>query len=207
MFGKYLPMMICCLPLMAFGQPRLPFGPPGYELPDRVTPENLHKLNEAMERDNCQTPACSALGIAIAEILTNTSQRKNPGIVRNGRREPELAYGAIKARAIDNQLRPFQAIWPAICRAVVEIGARDNFVDGWEAYAWLAASVLDVSRHLTRPGLDCLGQTLAAMPASKYKQGSMGGAWRYCLDERRGEARCARLKPTDPQFLPYQAPS
>ncbi len=50
--------------------------------------------------------------------------------------------------------------------------------------------------------LDCLGQTLAAMPRSKYLQASMAGAWEYCLDEDRGAARCARLKPTDPDYLP-----
>lgn len=205
MFGKCVAVLVCFAPLLTFGQARPPFGPPGYELPDRVTPENLGELSDAMVRDRCETAGCTALRIAITFVLTNPNQRKNPGIVRNGRREPELPYGAIKAREIDRGLRPWQTIWPNICRAVVEIGARENFVDGWETFAWLAASVLDVSRHLTRPGLDCLGQALAAMPTSKYKQGSMGGAWRYCLDERRGEARCARLKPTDPNFLPYKA--
>lgn len=198
--------LICFVPLMTYGQGRSPFGPPGYELPVRATPGNLDEILLAMERDHCETPGCTALTIAIVRVLTNPYQRKNPGTIWGDGPVPDIPYGAIKAKQIERLLRPFQAIWPAICRAVVEIGARDNFVDGWETYAWLAASVLDVARHLSRPGLDCLGLALAAMPQSKYKQGSMGGAWRYCLDERRGEARCARLKLTDPYFLPYQAP-
>jgi hypothetical protein len=43
------------------------------------------------------------------------------------------------------------------------------------------------------------------MPELKFKQGSTAGALRHCLDEGRGEARCARLKPTDPDFLPVPA--
>ena len=202
MFGKWLAILLCLIPLTAWGQARPAFGPPGYQLPDRVSPENLDELYEAMESDNCNTPGCTALRVAIVQTLTNTSQRKNPGTIWEGRPVPDIPYGAIKAREIDKSLRPRQAIWPDICRAVAEIGARDDFVHGRETYGWLAASVLDVARHLTRPGLDCLGEALAAMPESKYLQASMRGAWVYCLDERRGAARCARLKPTDPDFLP-----
>ena len=202
MFGNCLAILFCLLPFAAWGQTRAPFGPPGYELPDRVTPENLFELSEKMSRGGCNLLSCRALTIAIGEILTNNSQRKDPGTISLDRPQPDIPYGAIKAREIDNSLRRFKAIWPDICRAVVEIGARDDFVHGLETDGWLAASVLDVARHLTRPGLDCLGEALAAMPESKYLQASMGGAWVYCLDERRGAARCARLKPTDPDFLP-----
>jgi hypothetical protein len=175
MFGKCLAILLCLIPLIAWAQARPAFGPPGYQLPDRVSPENLDELLQAMVDDNCNTPGCTALRVAIVQILTNTSQRKNPGTIWQGRPVPDIPYGAIKAREIDNLLRPFKAIWPEICRAVVEIGARDDFVHGLETYGWLAASVLDVARHLTRPGLDCLGEALAAMPESKYLQASMGG--------------------------------
>ena len=66
------------------------------------------------------------------------------------------------------------------------------------------ANVKELARVLQPPAP--LGQgnetILAAMPESKYKQASMGSAWNYCLDERRGAAHCARLKPSDPDFLP-----
>jgi hypothetical protein len=202
MFAKCLAILLCLLPFLAHGQERAPFGPSGYELPQRVTPENLLELSDKMSNDGCRLPGCVALTIAIGEILTNTSQRKNPGTIWQGRPVPDIPYGAIKAKEIDDSLSDVKAIWPDICRAVVEIGARDDFVHGLETDGWLAASVLDVARHLTRPGLDCLGEALAAMPESKYLQASMGGAWDYCLDERRGAARCARLKPSDPDFLP-----
>ena len=201
MFAKSLVILLCFTPLIAYGQNRAPFGPPGYLLPDRVTPENLDEIYQAIDRDKCQTLGCRSLRIAIVEVLTNTSQRKNPGTIWKYR-APDIPYGAIKARDIDQSLRGDKAIWPDICRAVVEIGARDDFVHGNETYSWLATAALDVARHLTRPGLDCLGQALAAMPESKFLQGSMGGAWQYCLDERRGAERCKRLKPTDPDFLP-----
>ena len=206
MFARSLTFLFCFAPLMTYGQTRPPFGPPGYDLPDRVTPENLHELNEMMDRGHCRTPNCKALTIAISEIETNSSQRKNPGTIWGDGPVPDIPYGAIKARAIDKQLRPFQAIWPAICRAVVEIGARDEFVKWPETYTWIAGAALDVARHLTRPGLDCLGLTLAEMPASKRLQSGLRTAWIYCLDERRGAAHCARLKPTDPEFLPYKPP-
>jgi hypothetical protein len=202
MFAKSLAILLCFTPLIAYGQNRAPFGPPGYELPDRLTPENLDELGTKIWKSGCKSPGCIALRIAIGEIMTDTSQRKNPGTIWEGRPVPDIPYGAIKAREIDDSLKDVKAIWPDICRAVVEIGARDDFVHGYETYGWLAASVLDMARHLTRPGLDCLGQALAAMPASKYLQASMGGAWQYCLDERRGAARCERLKPIDPDFLP-----
>jgi hypothetical protein len=201
MFVKRLTIMFCLVPLIAWGQNRAPFGPPGYQLPDRVTPENLDEVYQAISRDKCKTPDCTSLRIAIVQILTNTSQRHSPGTVWTGR-PPNIPYGAIKAKDIDDSLRPIRAIWPDICRAVVEIGARDDFVHGHETYSWIATAALDVARHLTRPGLDCLGKALAAMPQSKFLQGSMAGAWGYCLDERRGAARCARLKPSDPDFLP-----
>ena len=202
MFGKYLTLLLCLFPFVALGQNRSTFGPSGYQLPDRVTPENLHELSEQMVRNVCKSPGCVALRIAIGEILTDPNQRKNPGTIWEGRPVPDIPYGAIKAKEIDDSLRDVKAIWPDICHAVIEIGARDDFVHGLETYGWLAASVLDMARHLSRPGLDCLGQALAAMPKSKYLQASMGGAWNYCLDEDRGAARCERLKPTDPDFLP-----
>ena len=202
MFAKCLAFLLCLLPFLAHGQERAPFGPPGYELPQRVTPENLHELSDKMSDDGCKTRACVALTIAIGEILTDPDQRKDPGTIWVDRPVPDIPYGAIKAEKSMTLFSDLKAIWPGICRAVVEIGARDDFVHGRENYGWLAASVLDMARHLTRPGLDCLGEALAAMPESKYLQASMRGAWVYCLDERRGAARCARLKPTDPDFLP-----
>ena len=204
MFGKCLAILACLIPLTTWGQARPPFGPSGYEMPEWVTPENLHDLSEKMRRDKCESANCRALIIAIGEVLTDPNQRKNPGTIWEGRPVPDIPYGVIKAREIDDSLKSVKSIWPDICRAVVEIGARDDFVHGMENYGWLAASVLDIARHLSRPGLDCLGQALAAMPESKYFQASLGGAWRYCLDERRGEARCARIKPSDPDFLPIQ---
>ena len=206
MFGKCLAILICFTPLLTYGQARASFGPPGYELPDRVTPDNLDEILFAMERDHCETPACTAFTIAIVRVLTNPSQRKNPGTIWGDGPVPDIPYGAIKAKEIERLLRPFQAIWPAICRAVVEIGARDEFVKWPETYTWIAGAALDVARHLTRPGLDCLGLTLAEMPASKRLQSGLRTAWIYCLDERRGAAHCARLKPTDPEFLPYKPP-
>jgi hypothetical protein len=193
MFAKFLGTLPFLLPLIASAQERPAFGPPGYELPQHATPENLDDLLGSMVTNKCHTPDCSSLRIAIVEVLDNQNRRKP---------HPDIPYGAIKAKEIDDGLRPFKPIWPEICRAVVEIGARDDFVHGNETYSWLATAALDEARHLTRPGLDCLGQALAAMPESKFKQGSMAGAWNYCLDEDRGAARCARLRPTDPDFLP-----
>jgi hypothetical protein len=201
MFVKCAAILFCLFPLVAQGQTRAPFGPPGYELPDRVTPENLFELSEKMSRDGCKLLSCRALSIAIGEVANDTSQRHSPGTIWKGR-APDIPYGVIKAHEIDASLRGIKAIWPEVCSAVVEIGARDDFVHGNETYSWLASAALDMARHLTRPGLDCLGQALSAMPESKFLQRSMAGAWRYCLDERRGAARCARLKPTDPDFLP-----
>jgi hypothetical protein len=201
MFVKCAAILFCLFPLVAQGQTRAPFGPPGYELPDRVTPENLKEIYQAMKRDKCESPGCVSLTVAILEILTNTIQRHSPGTIWKARAS-DTPYGVIKAREIQKSLRPFRAIWPEICTAVVEIGARDDFVHGNETHSWLAVAALDMARHLTRPGLDCLGQALSAMPESKFLQSSMADAWRYCLDERRGAPRCARLKPTDPEFLP-----
>jgi hypothetical protein len=155
-----------------------------------------------MDNDGCASRECKALTNAIGEILDDPNRRKNPGTIWEGKPVPDIPYGVIKAKEIDDSLRGVKAIWPEICRAVVEIGARDDFVHGYETYAWLASSALDIARHLSRPGLDCLGQALAAMPESNYFQYSLAGAWRYCLDERRGEKRCERIKPTDPWFLP-----
>jgi hypothetical protein len=201
MFAKCLAILVCLVPLIAYGQQRAPFGAPGYQLPDRVTPENLDRLWEEMSRVSCEARECFALRFSIGEVMTNPQRRKNPGTIWP-HRHPDIPYGAIKAKEIDDSLKGVRAIWPDICRAVVEIGARDDFVHGNETYSWIAGAALDVARHLTRPGLDCLGLALAAMPASKFLQGSMADAWHYCLDERRGAARCARLKPTDPDFLP-----
>jgi hypothetical protein len=135
-------------------------------------------------------------------VLTDPNQRKNPGTIWEGRPVPDIPYGVIKAREIDDSLKGVKAIWPDICRAVVEIGARDEFVKWPETYTWIAGAAIDIARHLTEPGLDCLGQTLAAMPHYKRLQSALRTAHNYCLDERRGEVRCERLKPTDPDFLP-----
>jgi len=152
-FGKILAILLCLISLTAWGQSRPPFGPPGYELPDKVTVQNLDELSEKMRRDKCESANCRALIIAIGEVLTDPSQRKNPGTIWEGRPVPDIPYGAIKAREIDDSLKGVKAIWPDICRAVVEIGARDDFVHGMENYGWLAASVLDIARHLSRPGI------------------------------------------------------
>ena len=202
MFGKCLAILLCLTPLFAWGQDRPAFGPPSYELPDRVTPENLHTLSDKMRSGGCESPGCVALRIAIGEILTDPNQRKNPGTIWEGRKVPDIPYGAIKAKEIDDSLSDVKAIWPDICHAVVEIGARDEFVKWPETYTWIAGAAIDVARHLTRPGLDCVGQTLAAMPASKRLQSALHTIYYYCLDEDRGAARCERLKPTDPDFLP-----
>ena len=201
MLSRPLALLLCLLPLAAHGQARPAFGPPGYELPDIVTINNLDHVYDALERDNCPTIDCRALRIAIVEIIDNPQRRKNPGTIWKGR-APDIPYAANKAREIDTRLSVVRSIWPEICRAVVEIGARDDFVHGHETFSGIATSVLDVARRLTRPGLDCLGQALAAMPESKFLQGSKYGAYNYCVDEGRGAARCARLRPTDPDYLP-----
>lgn len=204
MFNRTLALLLCVLPLAAVGQTRAPYGPPDFELPDRVTPDNLSALSEAMRSAGCETKQCRVLRIAIGEIMDNPRGRHSPGTIWNGH-APNTPYGAIKAREIEKSLAGIRDIWPEVCRAMVEIGARDDFVHGHETHSWIATAVLDMSRHLTRPGLDCLGQALAEMPESKFLQGSKYGAYNYCLDEGKGAARCARLKPTDPDFLP--APS
>ncbi|MCX7380875.1 MAG: hypothetical protein NT133_05510 [Alphaproteobacteria bacterium] len=201
MFARPLALLLCLLPLVAYSQTRVPYGPLGFELPERVTPEKLSELSLAMRQAKCETQSCRVLRIAIGEVVTNPNQRKNPGTIWNGR-APDIPYAAIKAREIDKSLAGIKALWPELCSAVVEIGARDDFVHGHETFSGIATSVLDVARHLTRPGLDCLGQALAAMPESKFLQASKYGAYNYCVDEGRGAARCARLKPTDPDFLP-----
>jgi hypothetical protein len=201
MFSKTVAIISCFISFSVFGQDCPAFGPPGYELPDRVTPENLVELSDRMRRNACKTSGCEALSVAIGEVLTDTSQRHQAGTIWLGNAQ-DIPYGALKAREIEDSLKGIKAMWPGICRAVVEIGARDDFVHGNETYSWIAGASLDMSRHLTRPGLDCLGQALAVMPESKHKQRSMRDAWVYCLDERRGAARCARLKPSDPEFLP-----
>jgi hypothetical protein len=198
---RYFVIYLFLIPLVAHGQTRSSFGPAEYELPDKVTRSNLFDLSEKIRRGSCKMPTCHALTIAIGEVLDNRNQRKGSHLSWEAP-PPDLPYAANKAREIDASLRGVRTIWPDICRAVVEIGARDEFAFGHETYSGIATAVLDVARHLSRPGLDCLGQALSAMPESKLKQASMSGAWGYCVDERRGEARCKRLKPTDPQFLP-----
>lgn len=201
-FVKLTILFLLFLYTEAQSYPISKFGPPGYELPDYVDFDNLMLLSDRIRIDKCKNPDCEMLARALGEVLTNPNGRKNPGTIWGGRKVPDIPYGVIKAREIDRSLVPIKRKWPALCRAVVEIGARDDFEHGIEHFAWIASAVLDVARHLTRPGLDCLGQALAAMPESKHKQSSMHSAWVYCLDERRGEKRCARLKPTDPEFLP-----
>ena len=201
MFARLLAALLYFVPFAALGEGRPAFGPPGYELPERVTPGVLDEIYQAILRDNCRTRECEYLRIAIVQVLDNPNRRKNPGTIWKDR-APDIPYGVVKSREIDALLGGVRPMWPQICRAVVEIGARDDFVHGYETYSWLAAASLDVARHLSSPGLDCLGQALSAMPESKYFQASKRGAWIYCLDERRGAARCARLKPTDPEFLP-----
>lgn len=197
----------CCLlaSIPSKADQRASFGPPGYELPDRVTPQNLFSLSEKIRNERCNSTECKTLVLAIAEILTNANGRKSGGTIWNGQPHKDIPYGAIKAAEIDESLRKYKNRWPELCRAVVEIGVRDDFEHGIENYAWIASAVLDVARHLTHTGLDCLGQALAAMPQSRYLQASMHSAWVYCLDEGRGAARCARLKPTDPEFLPVDS--
>jgi hypothetical protein len=202
MSGKTIAILLCAAPFAALAHDRPQFGPPGYELPARITPMYIEFLHNKIVDEKCNKIECHAIRLAVYYISDNSSGRKAGGTIWNGRPHKDIPYGAIKAREIDDSLRKYMKIWPALCRAVVEIGARDDFDDGIKNYAWIASAALDVARHLTHPGLDCLGQALAAMPPSRYLQYSMHGAWAYCLDERRGEAHCARLKPTDPEFLP-----
>lgn len=201
MFGNYVVIFVLLFPFAAYGQPRAPFGPPGYEVPDLVTEENLLELGGRMSRDGCKLSGCIALRKAIGEVTDNPNRRKNPHLSWS-LPPADIPYAAIKAREIDASLRDFRAIWPDICRAVVEIGARDEFVKWPATYTWIASAAIDVARHLTRPGLDCVGMTLAAMPASKRLQSALDTVYGYCINEGRGEARCKRFKPTDPAFLP-----
>jgi hypothetical protein len=176
----------------ASARAQLPPVPEGYDLPSPTTEYDVNIVIQAMIRSNCQTPQC--IGLKEALVLYNITDhgRYMHGTTWIDGKAPDTNFFAEKSAEIDAEARKFRKFWPEICDAVTAIGARDDFKsDQWSS---MAAWSLDIARHLTRPGLDCLDKVKDAMPRSKHRDESVDEAFQYCAGEGGNIARCARLK-------------